>query len=39
MQQYYIEIIKFMIQVKKEQLKLLESKIDNFADKYYNTVK
>ena len=27
------------IQVKKEQQELLESKIDNFADKYYNTVK
>ena len=26
-------------QVKQEQKDLLESKIDNFADKYYNTVK
>ena len=27
------------MQVKKEQQELLESKIDNYADKYYNTVK
>lgn len=27
------------IQFKKEQQELLESKIDNYADKYYNTLK